>query len=262
MTDTKLSSVIDSSVETENVIAALGAVIGELAPTDWDAIQLVIPGTTIAARLQHPDGRACDVKPPRALRTLMKELLVLRRRTSARWRIATITVRRIAGGWQTSTGYEGGDRPSVVAGLPASFPPRKSSRLPSSLRDKIEAFVIRAETAVATGDAAAGLAALASAFEALRALKITGPETGWICYRAAGLHLGLGDAQSAATFAGRALACGGWTDDARALLRLGQARHALGEHDKARAALARAAELGGAEWFRSVAPELVRFIRA
>jgi hypothetical protein len=151
---------------------------------------------------------------------------------------------------------EGG---KVVLPLPATFPPAESSALPTAARARVEELVVRMESELVGSDAATALETIRDALSVMPPPPHQWVEAGWLFNRAAGLRIAVGDHEGAAIEAQHALACAGWEDDPRALVRLAQAQAATGD-DGARETLVRAFHKGGGDWLRQVAPDLLHLL--
>ncbi len=250
------------AVVVQPAVDALTRALLEATPSSWGAVQLVLSFGGAPPVVTSPEGRAETVAltPRIGLALAMLDRLRVDRGTG--WSGGVLVARRGADGtWQAALDWHYG-------GLANSAPaPRSSSvtgAMPAVSGDgaaRYEALVGRAEAELAGGDPVDALATLGEALVALPGETFERAEAGWIFVRMAGIRLAIGDARGAARNAQSALRCAGWANDARALLRLGQAQQVLGD-DAAGATLVAAYRAGGDTWFASVAPELLAWVRA
>jgi hypothetical protein len=251
------------AVVVQPAVDALTRALLEATPASWQAVQLVLSFGGSPPVITSPEGRAEAVAltPRIGLALAMLDRLRVDRATG--WSGGVLMVRRAPGGegWQATLDWHYG---GLANHAPA---PRSSSvtgTMPAVSGDgaaRYEALVARAESELAAGDAVDALATLGEALVALPGETFARAEAGWIFVRMAGIRLGIGDARGAARNAQSALRCAGWANDARALLRLGQAQQIVGD-DAAGATLVAAYRAGGETWFASVAPELLAWVRA
>jgi hypothetical protein len=258
------------AVVVQPAVDALTRALLEATPPHWQAVQLVLSFGGSPPVITSPEGHAgpgnhVAVTPRIGLALAMLDRLRVDRATG--WSGGVLVVRRTpasdgaaAGDWQASLDWHYG---GLASNAPA---PRSSSvtgAMPAVSGDgaaRYEALVARAESELAAGDALDALATLGEALVALPGDTFERSEAGWIFVRMSGIRLAIGDARGAVRNAQSALRCAGWTHDARALLRLGQAQQLTGD-DAAGATLVAAYRAGGDPWFASVAPELLAWVR-
>ena len=250
------------SVVVQPAVDALTRALLEATPGSWQAVQLVLSFGGSPPVITSPEGHgdAVLVTPRIGLALAMLDRLRVDRATG--WSGAVLVVRRVAdGSWQAAIDWHYGGLANTAAA------PRSSSvtgAMPAVSGDgaaRYEALVARAESELAAGDPLDALASLGEALLALPGETFERSEAGWIFVRMAGIRLAIGDGRGAARNAQSALRCAGWSQDARAFLRLGQAQQVVGD-DAAGATLVAAYRAGGDTWFASVAPELLAWVRA
>ncbi len=255
------AKIVYESEVVQPAVDALTRALLETTPPAWRAVQLVLSFGGAPAVVTSPEGHGehVAITPKVGLALAMLDRLRVDRRTG--WSGGVLMARREAdGSWQASIDWHYG-------GLANAAPPRTSTvtgAMPIVSGDgaeRYETLVGRAEAELAAGDPVDAIATLGEALVALPGETFDRVEAGWIFVRMAGIRLAVGDARGAVRNAQSALRCAGWGNDARALLRLGQAQQALGD-DAAGATLVAAYRTGGDAWFSSVAPELLAWVRA
>lgn len=251
------------SVVVQPAVDALTRALLEATPPSWNAVQLVLSFGGSPPVITSPEGRGETVALTSRIGLALAMLDRLRVDRATGWSGGVLVVRRVAadGAWQAALDWHYG-------GLANTAPPPRSSSVTGAMpavsgdgAERYEALVARAEAELAGGDPVDALASLGEALVALPGETFERPEAGWIFVRMAGIRLGIGDARGAARNAQSALRCAGWGNDARALLRLGQAQQVSGD-DAAGATLVAAYRAGGDPWFAAVAPELLAWVRA
>ncbi len=254
------SRIVYESEVVQPTVDALTRALIETIPAAWHAVQLVLSFGGSPPVVTSPDGHRDEVAvtPRIGLALAMLDRLRVDRRTG--WSGAVLVVRQQAdGSWAAAIDWHYG-------GLANATPPRTSSvtgAMPVVSGDgaaRYEALVARAESELAAGEAVDAIATLGEALVALPGETFERSEAGWIFVRMSGIRLAVGDGRGAARNAQSALRCAGWGNDARALLRLGQAQQVIGD-DTAGATLVAAYRAGGDAWFASVAPELLAWVR-
>lgn len=241
------------------VVHVLSDQLTEAVPPTWKRVRLVVSladGMAVVERLDRPDDPG--VVSPRMVAT-MAELSrqVVERGLDWDGLVIEATAQPDRS-WMFGCEWSYLSKGPDATPLPPSFP--TPTRLSEASRLRVETSVKRAELLLIAGTPKDALEALAAAIGELPGDALRWEEAGWVLNRIAGVRLGLGDAVGAQRAAQQALTCTGWQQDARALLRLGQAQLALGAPE-ARATLVEAARAGGAEWFARVAPDLMDVVR-
>lgn len=240
---------------------ALTRALLESTPATWRAVQLVLSFGGAPAVITSPEGHGehVAITPKVGLALAMLDRLRVDRRTG--WSGGVLMARQEAdGSWQAAIDWHYG-------GLVNAAPPRTSTvtgAMPIVSGDgaeRYEQLVGRAESELAAGEPLDAIATLGEALVALPGETFERSEAGWIFVRMAGIRLAIGDGKGAVRNAQSALRCAGWNNDARALLRLGQAQQATGD-DAAGTTLIAAYRTGGDTWFASVAPELLAWVRS
>jgi hypothetical protein len=249
-------------VVVQPAVDALTRALLEATPAHWQAVQLVLSFGGSPPVITSPEGHgeAVAVTPRIGLALAMLDRLRVDRATG--WSGGVLVVRSAPEGtWQAALDWHYG-------GLANNAPAPRSSSITGAMpavsgdgASRYEALVARAESELAAGDPLDALATLGEALVALPGETFERSEAGWIFVRMAGIRLAIGDARGAVRNAQSALRCAGWSNDARALLRLGQAQQVTGD-DAAGATLVAAYRTGGDTWFASVAPELLAWVRA
>lgn len=242
-------------------VDALTRALLAATPAHWRAVQLVLSFGGAPPVISSPEGHAdaVAVTPRIGLALAMLDRLRVDRGTG--WSGAVVVARQVEpGAWTAAIDWHYG-------GLVTAPAPRSRSVtgvMPAVSGDgasRYEALVARAEAELAGGQPLDAVATLGEALVALPGETFARSEAGWIFVRMSGIRLAIGDARGAARNAQSALRCAGWSGDARALLRLGQAQQTLGDA-AAGATLVQAYRAGGDAWFASVAPELLAWVRA
>jgi hypothetical protein len=253
------------AVVVQPAVDALTRALLEATPPSWQAVQLVLSFGGSPPVITSPEGRTETVALTARIGLALAMLDRLRVDRATGWSGGVLMVRRAPGGddgWHAALDWHYGGLANHAAAAPRSS--SVTGAMPAVSGDgaaRYEALVARAESELAAGDAVDALATLGEALVALPGETFERTEAGWIFVRMSGIRLGIGDARGAARNAQSALRCAGWVNDARALLRLGQAQQVAGD-DAAGATLVAAYRAGGDTWFASVAPELLAWVRA
>ncbi len=256
-----MARIVYEAEVVQPAVDALTRAMLEILPAHWRAVQLVLSFGGQPPVITSPEGHAESVAitPRVGLALAMLDRLRVDRGTG--WSGGVLVVRLDDGGtWQASLDWHYGGLATAPAPRSASI----TGTMPAVSGEgasRYEALVARAESELASGDALDAIATLGEALVALPGETFARSEAGWIFVRMAGIRLAIGDARGAARNAQSALRCAGWSGDARALLRLGQAQQVLGE-PAAGATLVQAYRNAGDAWFASVAPELLGWVRA
>lgn len=242
-------------------VDALTRALIEAVPAHWRAIQLVLSFGGQPPVLSSPEGHRESVAITSRVGLALAMLERMRVDRGTGWSGGVLVARLDgAGTWQAAIDWHYGG----LATAPAPRPSSITGTMPVVSGEgaaRYESLVARAESELAAGDAVEAIATLGEALVALPGDTFARSEAGWIFVRMAGIRLAIGDATGAARNAQSALRCAGWGNDARALLRLGQAQQLLGDAAAA-TTLVQAYRLAGDAWFASVAPELVAWARA